>query len=271
MSRVRHHPVDEKTWWDGWWIPSKHEPTLKAPISGSRSISLEGNPLVETVSDSTVRFISHPTGAAVQVVSAEPLGEPRITLHQNHYAAALSQGALLGSVQYGARDDLTASVSAFVDGPWSSGSRPTGLALRVSPHGCSTPRHPGIIVRADGRVAIGGGPAALSGPLVSLGVYRRGIFELPSVDRYEDLLDGRLAGTTAQSEPDRFVNGAIVYARDLDRVLISQGGVWAAIATTPIVSTVTTPPLYAETTDTPSSVGENIPKRSKTFGPRSSH
>jgi hypothetical protein len=56
-------------------------------------------------------------------------------------------------------------------------------------------------------------------------MYRRGIFELPSVDNYMDLLKGN-------GSP--FVNGAIVYAKDRDEILVSKGGEWHAIVTEPI-------------------------------------
>lgn len=217
----------EETWWSGWWSPtSKPDYRRQRTPLGRPTLPLECNPSVEGLSDSTVRFVAHPTGMDLQVNSSEPLGVPRLSLHQNHHAATLAPGSTLGALQIGSRDDTTASVSAFVDGAWSSVSHPTGFAMRVTPPGSTAPRYPAFTMRADGRVAIGGGPTAVSSSLVSLGVYRRGVMELPSVERYADLL------SAPSSEP--FVNGAIVYARDLERVLISQNGSWHAILSTPV-------------------------------------
>lgn len=233
-------PQEDKTWWNEWWSPNRtrgdrrpKSPVASAYIDGGwRPLPLEGDPSVEIFNDSTARYVVHPTGMSMQLVSCEPMGEPHVSLHQNHYSASSTPGALLGSVRFGSRDCITGSLSAFADGVWSTSSRPTGMALRVAPPGGVTARNPAITMRADGRVAVGGGPAALTNPLVSLGVYRRGVFEMPSVDKHQDLL--------AVSPDEPFVNGAMVYARDLDRVLISQRGTWHAVLTTPLSSVVPT-------------------------------
>lgn len=219
----------DKSWWTEIWR-QKETPTTSSNYAeggGWRPLPLEGDPSVEAFRDSTTRYVDHPNGMALQVISCEPLGEPHISLHQNHYAATSS----LGSIRFGARDDITATMSAFADGVWSSSSRPTGVAFRVSPPGGVTPRHPALTLRADGRMSVGGGLASTSNPLVSLGVYRRGVFEMPSVDKIEDLQQG-----SGSDIP--FVNGAMVYARDLDRVLVSQGGTWHAVLTTPVNSLI---------------------------------
>lgn len=201
---------DEEKWWSN-----------PAPLEGS--ISVQG------FYDSMPRFVVDPSGMNMQLLNIEPLGHPRLTLHQNHYSTSTTPGTQLGSVDYGSRDDMSATMYAFTDGVWTSSSHPTGLSFRVTPPDSLAPRFPSMTMRADGRVAFGGGPASFGNSMVSMGCYRRGIFELPSVDKYCDLLAG---GDSNQAES--FVNGAIVYAKDLDKVLISQGGTWQAIATTPI-------------------------------------
>lgn len=240
MAKERMNPQggeSDKAWWNGWWSPpgagggahSIERGKQTSRTSGSCQLPMECDPSVDGLGDSTVRFVDHPSGMDLQVNSSAPRGVPRVSLHQNHYAAILAPGSTLGAVQMGARDDTTASLSAFVDGAWSAVSHPTGLAMRVTMPGSTVPRYPAFTMRADGRVALGGGPTALSNSQVSLGVYRPGIMQLPSVEHHTELLGGSSDGVV---EP--FVNGAIVYARDLDRVLISQGGEWHAILTLPL-------------------------------------
>lgn len=214
---------------DAWWVPRGNSKI--APTEYKRSIPLEWNRSVEAISDSTVRFVADPTGFTHQVLSSEPLGHPRVSLHQNHYAAPATPGISLGSIDFSARDQLAVRVAAYVDDQWSPSSHPAGLEFKVTQPGTLTPRYSALTIRADGRVAVGGGATSFGNSLVSLGVYRRGIFELPSVEKYEDLLQ-RSVGPSREA----FVNGAIVYAKDLDSVLISMGGAWHSINTTPVVA-----------------------------------
>ncbi len=158
-----------------------------------------------------------------QVISSEPRGYPRISLHQNHYAAIISPGSSLGSVDFSSRNCLASSFSAYVDEIWNADSHPAGLSFKTTPPGSTVPRYPALTIRADGRAAFGGGPTALPSPLVSLGVYRPGVFQLPRVERYDDLL---------VTEP--FVNGTMVYVNEMDKVLVSQGGEWHKLMTTPV-------------------------------------
>lgn len=209
---------------ESWWSPRG---TSKK--DHDRTFPLEGTVEVESITDTMARFAIAPTGIHVQAISTEPLGHPHYSLHQNHYAAPTTPGTIIGSLDFSCRDQLGASVSSYVDDTWTTTSHPTGLELKVTQPGTTVPRYPAMTVRADGRVAFGGGRASASNSLVSVGVYRKGIFEMPKVERYEDLV----AETT---EP--FVNGGIVYVKDLDRVLISQGGSWHAISTTPVAPLV---------------------------------
>jgi hypothetical protein len=224
----------ENSAWGEWWAPRGR--TKTPPPGHKRMIPLEGDASVEGMTDSTARFVVDSNGMAVQLLAAEPLGHPRISLHQNHYAASASPSTPLGSIDYHYRDDLAATMSAYVDQAWSANSHPTGLAFRTTEPGSITPRYPAMTIRADGRVAVGGGPAALGSSLVSMGIYRKGIFELPSVERYDDLVGGMTSRSNVgqPTTPEPFVNGAIVYVKDIDKVLISQGGNWNAIVTTPV-------------------------------------
>ncbi len=266
-------PVDEK-WWasNSWWSPRGNEKTPKEAYR--RTVPLEADRSVESISDSTVRFVAEPAGMSLQLLSSEPLGHSSIALHQNHYAAPMTPCTSLGSIDFYSRDDHAASISSYVDQVWTGNSHPAGLTFRTTEPGSVTPRYPAMTIRADGRVAVGGGPTALGSSLVSMGVYRRGIFELPSVERYDDLIAGpssrmTVGGSTTPLEP--FVNGAIVYAKDLDRVLISQGGSWHAILTTPVSSIIAKPPSWRQVGPVPlRQVGE--PRKDglpTVFGPRS--
>lgn len=235
---LANNEYDKMIGTDNWWAPwgktssssggvKTNPAALRSPSPVRRSSpSTECDPSVADLTDSTIRYVVHPTGTCMQVNSVEPRGKPLITLHQNSHPATMIPGSTLGAVQMGARDDMTSSFSSFVDGVWSRDSHPTGLMLSVTPAGSRTTMgsSPACTIRADGRMAVGGGPTAMRSSLVSVGMYRRGVLELPSVERYTDL-------TTTT---DVFINGAIVYARDLDKVLISQGGSWRAIVTEPV-------------------------------------
>lgn len=210
--------------WGTWWFPRGNSKT--PPPEYKRSVPLEGNVGVEAISDSTARYVVDSAGMHHQVLSCEPLGHPRLALHQNHYAVPTAPGSTLGSVDFNFRDQAAASFASFVDEIWTADSHPTGLSLKITEQGTTIPRYPAMTIRADGRVALGGGPAALPNHLVSLGIYRHGILELPKVSTYEDLLKN--------SDNEPFVNGAVVYVKDMDKVLISQGGDWHAILTSPV-------------------------------------
>lgn len=254
-------PVEQgyKSWLDtSAWFPRGNE---KSPLPEYKNtVPLEGGLSVEAINDSSVRFVVDSLGMTHQVLSSEPLGHPRLALHQNHYAAPTSVGTPLGSVDFNIRDNLAASVSSYVDEAWTTSSHPAGLAFRVTQPGCMTARYPAMTIRADGRVAVGGGPTSFGSSLVSMGIYRRGILELPSVDKYEDLV----------KNPDiPFVNGAIVYAKDLDRVLISEGGSWQAIVTKPALSLFPKPTTWTQVPGWKRQIGE--PRRDgvpTSFGPR---
>lgn len=213
-------PAEEEG--DNWWAPRGND--KKIPDDYRRSVPLEYSSTVEALPDSTIRFVVDSNGMHHQLVSSEPLGHSRLSLHQNHYSAAIAAGSTLGSIDFNYRDHLAASFSSFVDAAWTPDSHPAGLSMKITEPGSTVPRYPAMTMRADGRVAFGGGPASFGNSQVSLGVYRKGILELPSVDRYEDLLH--------QHNGEKFVNGAIVYAKDIDRVLISQNNSWQCIVTT---------------------------------------
>lgn len=183
--------------------------------------------------DSGVRFVSHPTGTGVQVISSEPLGVPRISLQNHHYMAAASRGTQLGSLQYGIDDSITASVTAFVDGKWSIGKtegvrgKPTGLMVSLTPHDGETARYPALTLRADGGVALGGGPGALKSPLVSLGVFRPGVLRLPCVKTVEEL-----EGSRSPDEEVPSLLGCLTYVTSIGRYVVSMpDGTWRALVT----------------------------------------
>lgn len=227
-------PVEEDTWLDRWF-PRGNNKTPSADYK--RSIPLEAGWSVEAIQDSCPRFVVESRGMTQQLVSIEPLGHPRVSFHQNHYAAPSSPGTVLGSVDFSYRDDLGASISAQVDDTWTKTSHPTGLSFYVTQPGTTNPRFPALSMRSDGRIAVAAGPTAFKNPLVSMGVYRNGIFELPKVETYDDLVktkDHQYSEHETLPGPDPFVNGAIVYVKDIDRVLISQGGSWHALQTVPV-------------------------------------
>lgn len=228
-------PEEDDTWWEKLWHPRGND---KIPSANyKRSFPLEALPSVEAIQDSARRFVVDSQGMRDQNISVEPLGHPRYEFHQNHYAAPSSPGTPLGSADFYYRDQLGASIQAYVDDTWTKMSQPTGFSFYVTPPGSVNPRFPAFSVRADGRMAIAAGPTAFKNPLVSMGVYRNGIFELPKVETYDDLVKTKdRPFSTDETLPgsDPFVNGAIVYVKDIDRVLVSQGGSWHAIQTIPV-------------------------------------
>jgi hypothetical protein len=214
----------KSAWKTEWWPsgPKIHPAFLPKKectyINGGwNPLPLESDPSVVEQKYSTVRFIVSPDGMITEILSHEALGEPKLSLHQCHYA--VTSGTKLGSLTFGVRDDPLVSLSATIDGPVSLHSRPAAVTLSVAPEGSVNPTQPILTGRADGRVAIGGGCSSLPSTLVSVGIYRPGIMQLPSVEKFDDLKVGS------------FVNGAIVYCKNLERVLVSQGGQWHGLLT----------------------------------------
>lgn len=234
-KREMFESEEDDSWWNRWWHPRGNSKT--PPPEYKKSVPLEALPSVEAIQDSTTRFVVDSHGMKQQYISVEPLGHPRVSFHQNHYAAPTAPGTPLGSVDFNFRDDFAASIQAQVDEDWTKTSHPTGFSFFTTQAGSTNPRFPALSLRSDGRMAVAGGPTAFKNPLVSLGVYRNGIFELPKVETYEELLrskDRPYSPDETPSGPEPFVNGAIVYVKDLDRILVSQGGSWHAIQTIPV-------------------------------------
>lgn len=181
----------------------------------------EAVPSVESIADSQARFVLHPSGPRLQMVSTELHGRGRFSIHQNHYMAKTEAGSKLGSLEFAAHDDVTATMEAYVEEPWSSRSKPTGMVFMVTPRDATSARQHGLSITGDGRVAVGADASKLQDG-VAMGIYSRGRLVLPNVERSFELLHMPR------------VEGSVVYVENIKRVAVSQGGEWRLLVTEPL-------------------------------------
>ncbi len=182
-------------------------------------INIGEDPRTENVRESVTRSISYPGGTGMQIINLEPAGEPCISLHQNHYL--LAQGTSLGCVNFLAHDKVGVSLRATADGSWSSVGRPSSFSIHVTGKNEAGPRqeHCAFHIDSSGTISLSPSPSQHVSSLVSLGIYRQGVLQLPTVSDIEEL------GTIPPS------NGMMVYVKNGSMTLLSEGGKWKKIVT----------------------------------------
>lgn len=173
--------------------------------------------LTTSVKDSCTRSVSSPVGTGIQTINAEPTGEPFLSLHQNHYHTPV--GTSLGALKFSSQDSIGGEIRCKMDGVWTSVSKPTLMAFYLTQENFATPRYQALGINSTGSVAIGG-LEHIPSSLVSFGVYRKGVMQLPKIDSMEDL----------KKYPQS--DGMITFLSNCKRFVVSENGKWKYLITT---------------------------------------
>ncbi len=221
MQRILNiHPYGLAASWFWNRYRNSQGVVFNAPSSASISSDAVSNtPQTQGLVESTTRSVINPIGTGIQAINFEPTGEPFINLHQNIYYSP-SQTSL-GSLNFCGKDRIGVSIRAFMDGDWTPANRPSGFSIYVTPRGFDTPHYQAFTVNSSGTVVVGN-PKNVSSDLVSFGVYRNGVMQLPKVPTIQDL--------------DRVPpsNGLITYVESTEQVVVSAGGRWMKMLLEPL-------------------------------------